>query len=185
MRVATQELEVAEIGLGLKRGVSHQVIHPLERTPVRLPHDKFKTVVELTPLVSLDFVIRDRLGRILVGYRRNRPAQGSWFVPGGRLGKNETRRAAFARLTGAELGVELDFDAARFIGVFEHLYDDNFSGSGDFGTHYVVLGYAIEAEPSALRLPQEDQHGGYLWLSEAEILERPDVHGYTKAYCGL
>lgn len=156
----------------------------IERTPVRLPHDKFRTIVELTPLVSLDFVVRDRAGRILVGHRKNRPAQGYWFVPGGRVGKNETRRSAFARLTEAELGVPLAFEAARFIGVFEHLYDDNFSGQGEFGTHYVVLGYAIEADPAALLLPDE-QHGGYLWLSEAEILARDDVHGYTKAYCGL
>ena len=141
--------------------------------------------MELTPLVSLDFVVRDPAGRILVGYRRNRPAQGYWFVPGGRVGKNETRRAAFARLTVAELGVELSFDQARFIGVFEHLYNDNFSGTGEFGTHYVVLGYAIETDPALLRLPPDDQHGGYLWLSEAEIQERADVHGYTKAYCGL
>lgn len=159
-------------------------INRQERTPVRLPHDQFRTVVELTPLVSLDFVIRDPAGRVLVGYRKNRPAKGYWFVPGGRVGKNETRAAAFARLTGLELGLEMEIGSARFLGVFEHLYEDNFHGDGEFGTHYVVLGYAFEADPESLRLP-EDQHRGYLWLSEEELLARTDVHDYTKAYCGL
>ena len=78
-----------------------------ESTPVRLPPDLFKRVVELTPLVSIDLVVRDESGRMLVGLRANRPAQGYWFVPGGRVGKNETLREAFDRLTGAELGVAL------------------------------------------------------------------------------
>jgi|RhiMethySRZTD1v2_1073278.scaffolds.fasta_scaffold922927_1 colanic acid biosynthesis protein WcaH len=157
-------------------------INELERTPVRLPPELFLSIVELTPLVSLDFVVRDSAGRMLVGYCRNRPARGFWFVPGGRLGKNETRREAFGRLTLAELGVELDFARGRFIGVFEHLYPDNFAAEPRLGTHYVVLAYAIEAKPAELRLP-DDQHARYAWLDEGEMLRRDDVHDYSKAYC--
>ena len=148
-----------------------------------LPPEIYRTVVELTPLVSIDLIVRDRRGRVLVGYRRNRPAQGYWFVPGGRLGKNETRREAFARLTVDELGVELNIDRARFVGVFEHLYPDNFTGDPRFGTHYVVLAYLIEAGLEQLQLPA-DQHSDYAWLTEEELLRRGDVHDYSKAYCG-
>lgn len=165
--------------------ISMMTINAEERTPVRLPLESFQTVVELTPLVSLDFVVRDPAGRMLVGHRRNRPAQGSWFVPGGRLGKNETRRAAFARLTEVELGIALPLERGRFLGVFEHLYEDNFAARPGFGTHYVVLAYAIETGPGELRLPADDQHGGYAWLFEAEMARRADVHEYSKAYCGL
>ena len=154
-----------------------------EATPVRLPPDVFRSIVELTPLVSIDLVVRDRAGQVLLGYRRNRPAQGSWFVPGGRLGKNETRREAFSRLSQMELGVELDIGRGRFLGVFEHIYPDNFAGDLRFGTHYVVLAYAIEVDPAELQLPGDDQHNGYAWMSEAEMLYRDDVHDYSKAYC--
>jgi colanic acid biosynthesis protein WcaH len=157
------------------------MINEQERTPARLAPETFLSIVELTPLVSLDFVVRDSAGRMLHGFRRNRPAQGFWFVPGGRLGKNETRRQAFARLSLAELGTELDFARARLIGVFEHLYPDNFAGDPRFGTHYIVLAYAIEAEPAELRLP-DDQHAEYAWLDEGEMLCRDDVHDYSKAY---
>lgn len=158
-------------------------INGSERTPPRLPLEAFRTVVELTPLVSIDFVVRDQAGRLLVGHRKNRPAQGSWFVPGGRLGKNETRLEAFARLARLELGVELAIDRSRFLGVFEHIYSDNFAGDPRFGTHYVVLAYALEADPAEFQLPGGDQHNDYLWMPEEELLRRDDVHAYTKAYC--
>lgn len=154
-----------------------------ELTPVRLPPDVFRQVVELTPLVSIDLIVRDPAGRILLGYRRNRPAQGFWFVPGGRVGKNETRAEAFARLTQAEIGVELPIGRASFVGVFEHIYADNFADDPRFGTHYVVLAYEIAVDPYELRPPHDDQHDDYLWLSEAEMLSRDDVHPYSKAYC--
>jgi colanic acid biosynthesis protein WcaH len=131
----------------------------------------------------LDFIVLDPVDKLLLGYRRNRPAQGYWFVPGGRVGKNETRRDAFARLTLAELGVELDIARSRFAGVYEHIYPDNFAGHPGFGTHYIVLAYEIEAGPDQLRLPQGDQHDSYAWMSSQEILRRDDVHAYSKAYC--
>lgn len=150
----------------------------------RLPFDTFRLVVEHTPLVSIDLVVRNARSEMLLGYRRNRPAQGCWFVPGGRIAKDETREAAYARLTQIELGAALPFAEAGFLGAFEHIYSDNFSAEPTFGTHYVVLAYTIAAEAQQLRLPNE-QHSHYLWLPDAEILVRPDVHANTKAYCGL
>lgn len=65
----------------------------------RLKLDTFRTVVESTPLVSIDLVVRNQQGNILLGERTNRPAQGYWFVPGGRILKDETFEGAFKRLT--------------------------------------------------------------------------------------
>lgn len=154
-----------------------------ERTPIRLPSDLFRQVVELTPLVSIDLVVRNLDGAMLLGARENRPAQGSWFVPGGRIGKNERIEKGFARITDTELGRALPFHEARFLGVFEHLYEDNFAGAPDFGTHYVVLAYSIECDAASLYLPQE-QHSAYRWMRDEEVLRRADVHAYTKAYVG-
>ncbi len=49
-----------------------------------LDRDTFKTIIDTTPLVSIDLLLRNAQGQILVGKRVNRPAQGFWFVPGGR-----------------------------------------------------------------------------------------------------
>jgi len=39
-------------------------------------------IIEATPLVSIDLVIRNPSNKVLLGKRNNRPAMGYWFVPG-------------------------------------------------------------------------------------------------------
>ena len=80
-----------------------------------LTGDTFRTVVASTPLVSIDLVVQDAEGAVLLGQRLNRPAQGFWFVPGGRIMKNETLDAAFRRLTADELGRPFEGCEARLL----------------------------------------------------------------------
>ena len=76
--------------------------------------EDFAGVVRLTPLVAIDLIVRDSAGRVLLGERKNEPAKGSFFVPGGRITKNETLTAAFRRITRAELGVERSLTDSPF-----------------------------------------------------------------------
>jgi colanic acid biosynthesis protein WcaH len=146
-----------------------------------LAPEDFDSVVRMTPLVVIDLIVQSPEGRILVGRRSNEPAKGSFFVPGGRISKNETLAAAFRRISSAELGVEKRIVDARFLGVYEHFYATNNHELAGFGTHYVVLAYRLAAAVEELRLPK-DQHGEFAWLTEAELLRRADVHENTKAY---
>jgi colanic acid biosynthesis protein WcaH len=141
----------------------------------------FGVVVRHTPLVSIDLLVRDAQRRLLVGQRRNRPARGSWFVPGGRINKDERIADAFSRLSREELGVPCQIENGKFLGVFEHFYPDNALEAPGYGTHYVVLAHEIVKE-KIQALPQK-QHAAYRWMSEAEVLADPDVHENTKAYC--
>ena len=52
--------------------------------------------------------------------------------------KDETLEAAFERLTMAELGLRLPITAGQFYGVWQHCYDDNFSGT-DFVCIYHTI----------------------------------------------
>ncbi|WP_081193744.1 NUDIX domain-containing protein [Halomonas sp. BC1] len=87
-----------------------------------LDESAFRTVVDATPLVSIDLIVKDAQGRVLLGQRVNRPACHYWFVPGGRIQKNEPLGEAFRRLTLTELGCEYERAQAQFQGVYEHLY---------------------------------------------------------------
>ena len=147
----------------------------------RLAARDFDDVVRLTPLVAIDLIVRSADGRVLVGRRSFEPAKGSFFVPGGRITKNETLAAAFRRISLAELGVEKKIAQARFMGVYEHFYTTNNREQAGFGTHYVTLAYEVTSPVREASLPR-DQHGEYEWLSEAELLRRPEVHANTKAY---
>jgi len=150
----------------------------------RLEPEDFNSVVRLTPLVAIDMIVRSSDGRVLVGRRNNEPAKGSFFVPGGRITKNETLAAAFRRISLAELGAEKKLEEARFLGVYEHFYRTNNLEQPGFGTHYVTLAYEVTSPVQAELLPK-DQHGEYAWKTEAELVGSPEVHQNSKAYFTL
>ena len=79
-----------------------------------LRQEDFATVVRSTPLVSLDFIVENSRGEFLLGKRTNRPAQGYWFVPGGRVQKDETLEAAFERLAMAGPGSQRTTGGGRW-----------------------------------------------------------------------
>lgn len=147
-----------------------------------LSDDLFSLVVRHRPIVCIDLLVRDAQGRLLVGLRKNRPAQDTWFVPGGNLRKDERLADGFCRIAKAELGIDLSISTAQFVGAFEHFYADNWRNEPGYGTHNIALAYALTLEPSALRLDAE-QHLGFRWVSTAEALADPDVNEHTKAYC--
>lgn len=146
-----------------------------------LDRDTFRQIVAGTPLISIDLIVYNEFGQVLLGQRLNRPAQGNWFVPGGRIRKAERLTEAFLRLTRDELGHPLPLSSASFLGPFEHFYSDNFSGS-DFSTHYVVLGYEVTLNTSILSQLPSDQHDAYHWFDIDELMQSDVVHPHTKLY---
>ena len=79
-------------------------------------------IIKATPLVSIDLVIRNPTGKVLLGKRINRPAKGYWFVPGGMIIKNETIGHALKRISKAEVGLDLSTEAPRLLGAYDHIY---------------------------------------------------------------
>jgi len=142
-----------------------------------IPAEQFKTVIEHTPLISIDLVTTYE-NKILLGKRVNKPAFGSYFTTGGVIRKNESFKEAQKRIAKDELGIELT-EELKFIGVFEHFYNDAiFDG---ISTHYVNHGYLLELEHELIDLPQE-QHSDYKWFSMNELLQSDEVHTYVKDY---
>ena len=148
-----------------------------------LPFGQFMSVVQHAPLVSIDLLVHNPQGQVLLGWRNNRPASGHWFVPGGRVLKDERLDDAFLRLTQAELGTALPRQQAQWHGVYEHFYSDNAGGEPGFGTHYVVLAYRLQLDETQLAaLPVGEQHARYCWLSPADAAQHPQVHSHSRDY---
>ena len=106
--------------------------------------EHFVELLRGLPLVSVDLVLVRGGTEILLGLRTNRPAQGSWFVPGGRILKDEPRADALKRVAARELGIA-DVAALKpqLLGVFEHFYPDCFAGDIGVSTHYVVIAHRM------------------------------------------
>jgi colanic acid biosynthesis protein WcaH len=164
-----------------------------------LTQEEFDFVRRHAPLVSIDLIIHDRGGRVLVGLRNNTPAKGTWFVPGGRIRKDEALPAAFKRIVCSEMEnppgsgrlpdgfVDLKFDDAKFYVCTDHHY-----GPADglaFSVHYVVLSYCmrIEGGDALLNNLPVGQHSRWLWVDVKEIVEKGKIeqfaiHENTRAY---
>lgn len=148
-----------------------------------LPDDTFKSVIQYTPLISIDLIVRNEQGEVLLGKRVNAPAKGYWFVPGGRVRKNETLDDAFVRLIKEELGIESGITRAdaKFLGVFEHFYDDCVFCEG-VNTHYVVLGYELIINKLEYLKPILNQHDQFKFFMITEILDSINILDYIKNY---
>jgi colanic acid biosynthesis protein WcaH len=147
---------------------------------------RFVELVRDLPLVSVDLVLVRDGREVLLGLRTNRPAQGSWFVPGGRVLKNEKRADALTRVAARELGIA-DIHALKpgFLGPFEHFYPDCFAGDMGVSTHYVVLAHRINV-PAGFEIPgKDDQHESLRWWELSAAAESDTVHAYTRDYLPL
>ncbi|MCS6153493.1 GDP-mannose mannosyl hydrolase [Shewanella oncorhynchi] len=146
-----------------------------------LEQSTFTIVIESTPLVSIDLIVINSRGQALLGKRLNRPAKKYWFVPGGRILKNESLADAFKRLTFYELGREFTIDQATLLGPFDHFYDDCVFGN-QTTTHYVAIAFILRLSCQLDDLPLGIQHGGYKWFVVPALLTDITVHTHTKWY---
>lgn len=149
-----------------------------------LSKERFLGVVDAAPLVAMDLVVVRGGTELLLGRRNNRPAQGWWFVPGGRIRKNEPMHAALTRVARDELGLDLASLPAppEHLGAFEHFYDDCFAGDVGVSTHYVVMGNLLQL-PAGTELAAADaQHSGVRWWPLQDAARAADVHRFTKDY---
>ena len=146
---------------------------------MHLSKKNFFQIIKNAPLAAIDLILTDRAGKILLGKRKNNPAKGKWFVPGGRIRKNETFRKAIQRLCREEVPFGR-VGRARLLGAFEHFYCVNAGGSG-FGTHYVVLAYHLQCRFTK-NLIATSQHGLFRLFSPQEALRNRAVHPNTRTY---
>ena len=142
---------------------------------------KVLEIIEATPLVSIDLVIRNPSNKVLLGKRNNRPAMGYWFVPGGRIIKNETINQALKRISEVELGQDLSTKAPSLLGAYDHIYEDNFLNVKGINTHYVVLAFVI-ALKKEIEVKADEQHTELKWWEIDKLLQDQTVHQNTKVY---
>jgi colanic acid biosynthesis protein WcaH len=141
----------------------------------------FLFIIDHTPLVSIDLIIENTQGKILLGRRTNQPAQGFWFVPGGRIRKNETLAVAMQRISSTELGTAFNLSDTLLMGPYDHIYANNFAGVDSINTHYVALGYQLNID-DRFKIQADTQHSEMKWWNKEDLLVSKEVHQNTKAY---
>jgi len=155
--------------------------------PKWLPAAQFAQACAALPLVSIDLVLTDDEGRLLLGLRRNAPARDWWFTPGGRIRKNEPLAMARQLIAAEELALpESVVKRATFMGAWDHFYADS-AFDPDVSTHYVNLALWLpltQEEIAALHLPtgEGEQHAQWQWMPVAQAATAPGVHPHVQVY---
>jgi colanic acid biosynthesis protein WcaH len=142
---------------------------------------QFLNIIDATPLVSVDLVIENKNREVLLGKRVNRPAKGYWFVPGGRIRKNEKVRQAIKRVSRAEIGLNLSTHRSELLGAYDHIYEDNYYDADGVNTHYVVLAFLFRLE-NDINIVSDTQHSEMKWWPVNDLLDDDTVHPNTKVY---
>ena len=140
----------------------------------------FKTLIENTPLVSIDLCLICN-GQILLGKRSNEPLKGTWFTPGGRIHKNETWQDALLRIAKVELGLSgIAVDDFALMGVWDHFYN-NSALDQNTSTHYVNLPHYAEFK-SEPQIALDDQHDEFKWFDLSVVADDEKSHPYMRNY---
>jgi len=146
-----------------------------------LAANTFKTIIENMPVFAMDLVVINEYNELLLGKRLNPPAKDYWFVPGGRVFKNESLVNAFKRVSANELGSQYELSQATLLGVFEHFYDDSVFDSA-ISTHYINATHFLKVNSDDLNLPINEQHQCYRWLKMSTIEPDTSIHPYSKVF---
>lgn len=99
----------------------------------------YKKIVELMPIMVIDYLIyeNDKSNNILLVKRNNEPLKDQWWVPGGRIFKNESVNKSSKRILRKETGIiKSDLKYLNFIGYYEAQYPKS---EWDTDTHTISL----------------------------------------------
>lgn len=142
-----------------------------------IPPAEWKVIVENVPIVSVDLVVLSPSG-VVLGKRVNEPARGEWFVPGGRVRKNERLIAAVDRIAVDELGVQ-SLTIEESLGCYEHIYPTADIDGVD-GKHYLANGFVVETHSTVDEMCLDDQHDEVRAFGVSALPR--DLHEYTATY---
>jgi colanic acid biosynthesis protein WcaH len=77
---------------------------------VGLPDDIFFFISRTTPLVNVDLLVKDKIGRVLLAWRNDEYYGQGWYIPGGIVRFKESLEQRIQRTALGELGTEVSFD---------------------------------------------------------------------------
>jgi colanic acid biosynthesis protein WcaH len=128
---------------------------------MRIPDELYDQIRQVMPISCVDLLVKDQTGQVLLVKRKNDPAAGDWWFPGGRVHFNETRRSAAIR----KLKEECDLQAVRIVecGTYDVIFGSPGKAGASHGITTVFLMYTTksevrldhQSEESQWRLPNE------------------------------
>ncbi len=140
-----------------------------------IPDELYKEILKTIPFVCVDVVIKNG-DSFFLAKRKNQPAQGQWFLPGGRVLKNEKLADAALRKMSQETGLEGKTE--RILGVDETMFPEGPYGDTAHSVNVVFLATTTSPKSAVIL---DDQNDEYQWYTHID----DTWHPYVKKFLGL
>jgi ADP-ribose pyrophosphatase YjhB (NUDIX family) len=92
--------------------------------PEKLSYEEFLKSLRLSPRLTVELVVTNAKGEILLLKRDKEPFKANWHLPGSFLLRGEAISDCFRRISLDEIGTELSYSDAKFKGLFENIQGD-------------------------------------------------------------
>jgi colanic acid biosynthesis protein WcaH len=136
-----------------------------------VPEALYKKILAHVPLPCTDIVIMSR-GKFLLGKRKNKPAQGTWWFVGGRVNKGERMEAAVRRHIKTETGVS-KVKIKKQLGARETIFKNSAQGPA---SHTINVIFLAEIPYVPAVIPADSENSEMRWFSKID----PKWPGYVK-----
>lgn len=123
-----------------------------------IPDKLYRQIIAQVPVACVDVAIVAR-GAVLLLKRKDPPAKGQWWVPGGRVLKGEMMRDTAARKAREEAGV------ACHVGPIIHTAETIFpDGPGGIPIHSINSCFFLYPVDPDFKPKLDTHHGDYKWV---------------------
>ncbi len=142
-----------------------------------LPEEIFLFATQITPMINVDLLVRDKEGRILLSWRNDEYCGTGWHVPGGIIRFKESADHRIEQVALHELGCCVKHSKAPI--EIKELISDNTARS-----HFISLVYECEIDGDFFLEKQKCKKGeaGYLAWHEFFPKNMISVHYTYKNY---
>lgn len=121
----------------------------------------YEKILDCIPICCVDIIVTYNK-KVLIIRRANKPAQGKWWVPGGRILKGETLKEAVKRKALDELGLEVE--VLKMVGVYETLFNDapfNLSS-----VHTINIVFVVKPATKSFSISLNKEATDFKWISQ-------------------
>lgn len=128
-----------------------------------LPDEIFYYISRTTPLINVDLLIKDKVGRTLLAWRDDKYAGKGWHIPGGIIRYKETMENRILEVAKKELGTSVEYDLTP-IAVNEMINHEN----ADRG-HCISILFKCYLPSSFIpdnKILEEDSPGYLKWFNK-------------------
>lgn len=124
-----------------------------------IPDKLYFQILENLPIACIDIAIVAQ-GAVLLVKRKDAPAKGQWWVPGGRVLKGEMMREAAARKAREEVGIRCQ--VGPIIHTAETIFPD---GPNNIPVHSINSCFFLYPTQSSFRPELDDHHADFKWVN--------------------